>query len=380
MLTRATIAKYAPYGVWAFFVFFCFRYAVEISNGGNDWKTADWLINYSAGPLRRGLTGTILLAVSDLGLPLLWLTYVFQVSIYAVVFIVVLKLYRQTERGLFWLLILYSPAFLLFSFYDLQGGFRKEIIIFSIFAYFCLLYTHKTINQTKLVFVCLVYVLAGLSHELTVFTLPFFIYLLFMSAKQGLIKERVAIIYSGIFAVASVAILLFATLHKGDAAISEAICQSLINRKLNPEICLGAISWLSEDSRKATSKVLEQISYMSLFTPVLFGVAILPLFFTTWWKKQTYVLLVISTALFLPLFIAAIDWGRWVYVLTFMLFCLALAERVTVKFPFKNIFVIAGVIYVTTWSIPHCCVGGVGKGFFGTVERYTYKIIEKMKQ
>jgi hypothetical protein len=364
MLTRTTIAKYAPYGVWAFFAFFSFRYAVEISNGGSSWKTADWLINYSAGPLRRGLTGTILLAVSDLGFPLLWLTYVFQVSIYAVIFINVLKLYKQTERGLFWLLILYSPAFLLFSFYDLQGGFRKEIIIFSVFAYFCLLYAHKTITQTKLIFVCLVYVLAGLSHELTVFTLPFFIYLLFTSAKQGLIKERVAIICSGILAVVSVAILLFATLHKGDAVVSDAICQSLINRKLNPEICLGAIRWLGEDSRKASSRVLELISYMSLFTPVLFGVAILPLFFTTWWKKQTYVLLVISALTFLPLFIVAIDWGRWVYILTFMLFCLALAERVTVKFPFKSIFVIAGIIYLTTWSIPHCCVGGIGKGFF----------------
>jgi len=377
---RTTIAKYAPYGVWAFFVFFSFRYAVEISDGGNGWKTADWLINYSAGPLRRGLTGTILLAVSDLGLPPLWLTYIFQVSIYAAIFIVVLKLYKQTERGLFWLLILYSPAFLLFPFYDLEGGFRKEIIIFSIFAYFCLLYAQKIITQTKLIIVCLVYILAGLSHELAVFTLPFFIYLLFTSAKQGLIKKRTAIIFSGILAIASLVILLFVTLHKGDAVASQAMCQSLINRKLNPEICLGAISSLAEDGRKASSRVLELISYKSLFTPVLFGVAILPLFFTTWWKKETYVLLVISAVSLLPLFIVAIDWGRWVYILTFMLFCLALAERVTVKLPFKSIFVIAGVIYLTTWSIPHCCVGGVGKGFFESVGYYRYKIIEKLKQ
>jgi hypothetical protein len=380
MLKRTTFAKYAPYGVWVFFAFFCFRYALEISSGGDSWKTADWLINYSAGPLRRGLTGTILLALSDLGLPLLWLTYVFQVSIYAVIFIVVLELYKQRERGVFWLLILYSPAFLLFSFYDFQGGFRKEIIIFSIFAYFCLLYSCKTITQTKLVFISIGYVFAGLSHELTVFTLPFFVYLLFISAKQGLITERVAVIYSAFFAVASTAILMFATLHKGDVAISEAICQSLINRHLNPDICVSAITWLGTDSIKAASIVLKQISYVSLFTPILFVVAVAPLFFTTWWKKQTYVLLTISIFSFSPLFITAIDWGRWVYILTFMLFCLALAEEVTVRYAFKNIYFIAGFFYLTTWFIPHCCVGGFGKGFFAAVGTYAYKTIEIMKQ
>lgn len=377
MLTRSTVAKYAPYGVWGFFYFFCFRYAIEIYNGGNGWKTGDWLINYSAGPLRRGLTGTILLALSDLGLPLLWLTYFFQVSIYAAIFIVVLKLYKLTERGLFWLLILYSPAFLLFSFYDLHGGFRKEIIVFGIFSYFCLLYARKSITQTKLVFVCVIYVLAGLSHELTAFTLPFFIYLLLISLKEGLIKKKTVIIYCAILSVASAAILIFATFYKGDTAISEAICQSLIDRKINSLNCLGSISWIGEDSEKATNRVLALISYKSLFTPTLFGLAILPLFFTTWWNRKTYTLFAVSAVTFLPLFFVAIDWGRWIYVLTFMLFCLALADRVTIKFPYKSIFVIAGAIYLTIWSIPHCCVGGVGYGFIGELKHNSMLIVKK---
>lgn len=191
MLTRAIVAKYAPYGIWLFFAYFCYRYALEISNGGNAWKTGDWLINYSGGPIRRGLTGTILLTAADFGLNLLWLTYFFQLSIYTAIFVVVLKLYKQTKRGLFWLLILYSPAFLLFSSYDIQGGFRKEILVFAIFAYFCLIYAKKTITQTKLLFVSLIYVLAGLSHELTVFTLPFFLYLLYISAEERLVKWKI---------------------------------------------------------------------------------------------------------------------------------------------------------------------------------------------
>jgi hypothetical protein len=376
MLIKAIVTKYAPYGIWMFFFFFCFRYAVQIFNGGNSWKTGDWLINYSVGPIRRGLVGTVLLTVSDFGLPLLWLTYIFQVSIYASILIIVLKLYKQSERGLFWLLILYSPAFLLFPFYDFGGGFRKEIIVLGIFAFFCLLYAKKKITQIKLTFVCAIYVLAGLSHEATVLTLPFFLYLLHISTKEALIKYKTAIIYSVIFTIASVIILFFAFLHKGDIGVKNAMCQSLIDRKLNYEICSGAIASLEESVIYSMNNVLKGLSYMSLYTPVLFALAILPLFFTTWWTKKTYVLFIISSIAISPLFLISMDWGRWIYILTFMLFCLALAEKVMIKFAYKRMFVIAGVIYLTTWSIPHCCVGGsgFGGGIFGVIK----KIIEKL--
>jgi hypothetical protein len=374
MLTRTIVEKYAPYGIWAFFVYFCYLYAAEISNGGNAWKTGDWLINYSGGPIRRGLTGTILLTAADFRLNLLWLTYFFQVSIYTTLFIVVLKLYKQTKRSLFWLLILYSPAFLLFPYHDINGGFRKEILVFAIFAFFCLIYAKKTITQTKLLFVSLIYVLAGLSHELTVSTLPFFLYLLYISAEEGLVKKSVATGYGAGLTIVSAAILLLATLYKGDTFTENVICQSLTNRGLDPKICSGSISFLSEDARYEMNRVSNSlINSKSVFTHFfLFMLTMLPLFFTTWWKKRTYVLFIVSTIAIFPLFLVATDWGRWIYILSFMLLCLALTENIIVKFPHKKIFVIAGMIYLTTWSIPHCCSSSLGKGLVGDV-RYTYK-------
>ena len=376
MPIRAIVAKYAPYGIWLFFALFCFRYAIEIFNGGSGWKTGDWLINYSAGPIRRGLTGTILLTASDFGLPLLWATYFFQVAIYAAIFLAVLKLYKRTERSLFWLLILYSPAFLLFSFYDIQGGFRKEILVFAIFAYFCLAYANRTLTHTTLLFVSLVYVFAGLSHELTVFTLPFFLYLLYISTEKGLVKKSVAIGYGAGLTVISAAILLLATLYKGDTFTVNVICQSLTNRGLDPKICSGAISWLDKDAKYAMSRVSSSlINSKFVFTHFfLFMLSMLPLFFTTWWKKRTYVLFAVSTAAIFPLFLVAIDWGRWVYILSFMLLCLALTENLIIKFPYKKIFVIAGMIYLIKWSIPNCCNSSLGKGFVGMIKTIYYKI------
>lgn len=384
MITRATVAKYAPYGIWAFFAFFCLRYAIEILNGGNSWKTGDWLINYSAGPIRRGLMGSILLSISNFGLSLLWLTYFFQVLIYGTIFIFVLKLYKKTERGLFWLLILYSPAFLLFSFYDIQGGFRKEILVFAIFSFFCFIYASNKITQVKLMFISFIYVVAGFSHELTVFTLPFFLYLLYMSAKEGFVKNSVAINYGIGLSVISFTILLFSNLYKGNTYSAEVICQSIVDRDIGATICAGAINALGDDTRHAFDRVLNYLNYRSFSISFLFALAMLPLIFTSWLKRRTHVLLVVSLIAMTPLFLVAVDWGRWIYILSFMVFCLALTEKVTVKLPYNSIFVIAGIVYLTTWSIPHCCVGGYNYGIIGIdwaykVKNYPIKIIEILK-
>ena len=384
MIIRATVAKYAPYGIWAFFAFFCLRYAIEILNGGNSWKTGDWLINYSAGPIRRGLMGSILLSISNFGLSLLWLTYFFQVLIYGTIFIFVLKLYKKTERGLFWLLILYSPAFLLFSFYDIQGGFRKEILVFAIFSFFCFIYASNKITQVKLMFISFIYVVAGFSHELTVFTLPFFLYLLYMSAKEGFVKNSVAINYGIGLSVISFTILLFSNLYKGNTYSAEVICQSIVDRDIGATICAGAINALGDDTRHAFDRVLNYLNYRSFSISFLFALAMLPLIFTSWLKRRTHVLLVVSLIAMTPLFLVAVDWGRWIYILSFMVFCLALTEKVTVKLPYNSIFVIAGIVYLTTWSIPHCCVGGYNYGIIGIdwaykVKNYPIKIIEILK-
>lgn len=367
MIRKKTIHDCLPYGVWAFFAVFCLRYAMEIKAGGNGWKTGDWLINYSAGPVRWGLTGALLLHVSDLGIPLLWAAYFFQVAIYATVFVLVLKLYKHVERGPFWLLILFSPAFLLFPFYDTQGGFRKEIIVFAAFAFLCVLHAHRTLTHSKLISASIMYGFAAFSHELAVFTLPFFIYLIYISSKNGIITPEKAATYSLLFTAISASALLFAFLFKGDATLADSVCSSLTGRGLDPNICNGAINWLGEDARNARGRVLDSFGYKSIYTPFLLVLSLLPLFFTTWWRKETGLLLVVSMAAITPLFLVAVDWGRWVYISAFMLLCLALAEKVSVKLPRKNVFFILGIIYLTTWSIPYCCVGGIGKGFVGVV-------------
>ena len=177
----------------------------------------------------------------------------------------------------------------------------------------------------------------------------------------------------------SALIIALIFLFKVDAIKVGVICESLTSRNLDPNICLGAINWLSSDMRSSLAFVVNSLSYESLFTPLLIFLSISPLFLTTWWRKETVTLFVFSIIFMSPLFLIAIDWGRWIYILTFMLFCLVLVEDVDVNFKYRNIFTIVGIVYLTTWSILPCCVGGIGSGFIGALINYPQKIIDSSK-
>lgn len=367
---RLIVENYSPYGIWPFFAYFIFHYTIVIKNGGDGWTTGDWLINYSAGPIRRGLMGEIILLLSSNLISLLWITYAIQVAIYFAIFLIVLTLYKTQDRPPFWLLILFSPAFLLFPFYDIQGGFRKEIMIFAAFSLFCLFYSRNNVTNLKIFVIIIAYAISALSHELNSLTWPFFVYMLYISSKRGLVTPRALIIFSVTLIAISAAVLLFASLHKGDAASADKICLSLTKNNINESICNGAISWLKEDAKKATDIVKNSISTKSLWTPTLFFLAIAPLFFTTWIRKESILLIIIGTATVSPLFFVAIDYGRWIYILVFLIFCLALSEDVHVKFSHNKTFFFLGFMYLATWSIPHCCMGrDVGAGLIGYLLR-----------
>jgi hypothetical protein len=370
MIKKSSLIAFLPMMVWLFFGIFSLRYGLEIFNGGNGWKTGDWLINYSDGFIRRGFLGSLVYWISGFGISLLWLVYLMQVSIYALMLSFVLKLYKSADRSLYWLLILFSPAFLLFPFYDFKGGFRKEILVLTLFAFFSLSYAQASVSIAKVTWVVVFYFLAGLSHEVTIFVLPFFLYMLWQSVETNQLEKKYGIIFSIALIGISFSILLMSYVFKGSEGSASVICNSLTERSLTPDICNGAISWLTEDSHSAFYRVIEGLGWHSLSVFQFVVLAFVPTIFTTFWNKRTLVLFVVSFVFITPLFAVAIDWGRWIYIFAFMFYCVLLSSRIVVNVPFRLSYLIAGFIYLTTWSIPHCCTGGgVGTGLMGFVAR-----------
>lgn len=347
--------------IWPVFIAFVFYYFEEMTHGGNDWKTGDWLINFNGGAVRRGLIGNLLFYISEFGPPLKWLTFLVQVVFYFFIFFFTQRIYLMRERGAEWLLLLFSPAFIFFPFYDYQGGFRKEILVFVSFLILAHSYAKRDLSGKTIIASFVLFLLSVFSHELAALTLPFFGYILYRSYHSGLINRRFALVSMLMFSVAALSSLLFAVTFPGGADVSRQICASAISKGFSIDICGGAIEWLRFDSQYGLSRVADQMpQYVFVYFPLAI-LATLPLFISDWSRKNAAILL-IGLGFLLPLFVIALDWGRWLHIYVFFVFILMLSESVWREVKIRRLPIWAVLVYLTVWSMPHCCAERIPYG------------------
>lgn len=347
-------------------------YAKEIKLGGHIWKTGDWLINYEAGLIRRGLTGQLYIYLSEISnINILLISFLFQSFIYISIFIIVLFFYFKKERDYLWLTLLLSPAFIIiFPFYDLYGGFRKEILGFLSFSILLIAIDKKSI--ILLITSTFLYTIAVFSHELNCFLLPFFVYVIFSqntatrNKKNSLslfVKNKEEIFWASLFFIISLIALAISFYHSGSKEDGEIICQSLLNIGLKEHICDGSLLWIGRDTtfgyNLVTALFLKGEYDFYIFYIIL---SLAPFLFFRWtYQKKIYLLAIISISFLLPLFIVAIDWGRWIHIFITMFTLLALFESS------KNPDLIQPIIKTNptikvllifsflAWKMEHCC-------------------------
>ncbi|WP_143541685.1 hypothetical protein [Rhodoferax fermentans] len=353
--------------LWLILAVIILYYFIEVFNGGNEWKTGDWLINYQAGIVRRGLLGQILYTVSNFGVSLKWLTFSIQTIIYTSVYRLIINIFLLRPRNLTWYVFLFSPAFLIFSFLDFKSGFRKEILIFLAFALLSYYYALRNLNKKVIILTYLTFLISTFSHESTALALPFFIYIFFSAKNAGLIKSQLALLYSIIFSATAFAALMFAISYPGDEGTATGICKSLLLRNFKEIICTGSIEWLRFDAQYGWTKVVE-LGKRSIFIYFsLFSIAIAPVFLTNWANKQKLYFLCCAFAFFLPLYFVGVDWGRWIYIYIFFVFTLILSDSVLFEIEIKSISRLYIFMYLTTWSIPNSYASRIS---FGWLERF----------
>lgn len=360
----------------AYLLLLCFVlvYAQQIIHGGHPFKTGDWLINYEGGWIRRGLIGQILYEISGFGFSLLWCVFIVQVLIYFSTAHLVLKLFFATAREASWLFFIFSPAFIfLFPFYDTNGGFRKEIIIFLSFCLLAVGLLHGRLNQRYLAASLIVYIVAVFSHEISVFCLIFPLYLLFKSTKSNPTLRGIGRAYIAGFIIASAAGFMLSVFHSGGIEASNLICDSLKNRDLNKDICAGAIKWLGFDAIYALNAVADNIAlYVLVYTPLLILAAI-PLFLTNWWRGRLP-LIIWGFVSLIPLFFIALDWGRLIHIYVTMIFVSFLFDSCNEEIVIQKYPLIAVLIYSSFWSIPHWCPSRAPLGIF----ELSYRVMQKL--
>ncbi len=359
--TGTALGRWAPYLVWVALGVCVFEYALEIRAGGDAWKTADWLIHYGQGMVRRGLTGSLLIGLLDGGARLLWGTFALQVASYLLVYAYVFRIYRLAPRADEWLVFLLSPAFLMFPFYAGPGGFRKEILAFAPFAILAFSYARGAVSRATLATVVAMFVFAAFSHEIAVFSLPFFLWVLFASAKERILGTRDAAVAAAVLVVAAAGALAVSV---ESPAVSPLMCADLVRRDLPPGICGGALLWLQRgtDSWRWEGIAWRDLAPFVRFYAIVLVLSIAPLWLIPKLGRDLRTAMLVGFAALLPLYATAIDWGRWIHVFVFFSFTSVLAWSARRDVRLTAVPRLAIGCYVALWSFPHCCADKLSEG------------------
>ncbi len=360
------------------------------------WSVEDWLLNYQGGFVRRGITGEFAFRMGALlhtGPQMVVCTL--QFCLYLVLFLSAYHLlqYRKEHSPWTWALVL-SPATFGFHIVDQVGGFRKEILLFAGLGILLVLLKKGVNDNLVTALLCLWIPLAILAHESIFFYTGYYGVALLLSARKrfGVIPLR----YVGIRLLLPLAVSLVAMLavsfHPGNPKIAAAVCTSLHDKGILE--CGPAITYLGNSLEQARDNVL---LYRRKFDfPTLYGITgILTLFpigvlLICAWKQQptrTEAVLLCSFALFifvisLPLYLYALDWGRWIYMhamcLTLLLLFLdwdhaksAMPARYALQAGgLKRVCTsVALLAYATTWTLPHLPEYTL---YFGYVQRVSH--------
>lgn len=339
----------------ALVLFHLFTYSREISAAIQPYRIGDWLINYRGGFVRRGFIGQLIYLISTNRPNTIWIAFALQAIIYLALSYFVLRLFFAQKRNRVLLLMLFSPAFIfIFPLYDLEGWFRKELLVFL--AYVLMVYgLREGVLRVKYLWASLLtYSIVVFSHEVASLTLVFFLFPLYVVFQCQASLDRKMMFFGAGYVLVAICGLALSILFPGDLKTAERVCMSLTARGLQPDICDGAIQYLSYGASHGFQEVATKIQsrfYLVIY-PLLLALALLPVFLTDWWRTR-WPILVLGFISLIPLFAVGMDWGRWIVIFVTLVFMSILFDGTFGQLKTRKISSIAVVLYAALWSIPH---------------------------
>ncbi|MGL6038088.1 MAG: hypothetical protein ACRC0E_04250 [Soonwooa sp.] len=265
----------------------------------------DWLINYEDGGFkRRGLSGSFFFLLQDLtSFPLNYLVFGFQLTIIVSFFLIYFKIIKNKKLDLLYLsLMLSSVGFVgLFNCVDYAG--KKEFIIFLLFALLVFWLTSNKLTKTKEWIIVLGLFITMFLHEIALFFIPYFIIALYLKERKFQVKRYLKY-FAAVFIPAILIVLFGKEINEG---------HSLAILKDRGVVFTRGIFFWDIDEREYIKNAFDDYRWYFLSL----AISIFHVVFYLKIEKISKIIgwMILGAFLFsLPLFVLAIDWGRWMYI------------------------------------------------------------------
>ena len=331
------------------------------------FQYSDWLINYQAGFIRRGLIGEIFFQISSLlNLRLDYLLLFFVLSLYVIFYVNFFKIIKKINFKLIDFFIILSPLSFFYTAFEQKASGRKEIIFLSLLSLFIVLLKRIPIN--KQIYVMILFtVITALTHSgLIFYNIYFLILFLCINSKIGLKK----LIFKSIpFILSSIIILTLISLNSTMNEFElKTMCLSIIEYLPN---CgkgdyIDTLTWGLDYNFEGNKSLWFSNSYFaSYFLSFIFCFG----FFLFLSAKSTikninfFYVIIICLICSLPLYFIGADYGRYLYlsyISSILVYYFLLSENIVkrkkIQMKLQKLFLIPIIfIYSFTWTVPHCC-------------------------
>jgi hypothetical protein len=280
---------------------------------GEPWQTGDWLINYGGGLVRRGLIGHLLTVVAVDGWQLLWFVALTQILLLVTLFGCSAALFWRTSASPAWLMLLLSPAFLMFPVLYPFGGLRKELFILAAAAWLGVVIRYRLAAPWALLSY-VAFAVGAFSHEVVALTVPVLVYLLVAGSRAGVLSARHAKAASaGLVLVAAMALGL-SLAAVGTAEQAAKICEWVAAKGLSTDVCAGSIHYFQTPIGEAIAQVRQVLPGYWAYA----GYAVLALvpIYLVGARRRQWLLVGVLYLCLVPVFLTGMDYGRWIYLAT----------------------------------------------------------------
>lgn len=273
----------------------------------------DWLINYQDGGFkRRGLSGSFFFLLQDLtDIPLKYLVFFTQMFFYLILLFNLARILRTKILNWGYVLLLFSPFTLLFLVNDRGGAGRKEVILLAIFSFAAYWVNKGSYHFNKKLFIMLILFVASFFHELALFFTPYF-FLLESNLSFSNLIENLKKNFGYILAtlIPTLAILIFGVRINEGQSIS-----ILHDRGIEIQGGIFDPRWSQINfSQLISDIVLKPLGYFEYSISFTYMFCFLIYYLRISKKMDLLFSIFVCFLISIPLFVVALDWGRWLFI------------------------------------------------------------------